>query len=66
MLATMAALRLTNFRLEEQLLDALQTIKDRDGVPISVQVRRAIEAWIQSKGVRVKAAPRRALTRRKA
>ncbi len=61
----MTPLRPTNFRLEEELLEALQAIKERDGVPVSVQVRRALQAWIESKGVRVKPARKRASTRRR-
>ena len=47
----MTPLKPTNFRLEEELLAALQFIKERDGVPVSEQVRRAITAWIESRGV---------------
>jgi antitoxin component of RelBE/YafQ-DinJ toxin-antitoxin module len=54
----------TAFRIDEDILQALQAIKERDGIPISEQVRRALKAWAESKG-ELKAAPRRA-TRRKA
>lgn len=50
MLRVMSPSRLTNFRLDTELLDALQRIKDRDGVPISEQVRRALIAWLETKG----------------
>ena len=53
-------------RLDDELLEGLQAVKDRDGVPVSEQVRRAIEAWLKDKGIRVKAAPRRVSPRRKA
>jgi predicted DNA-binding protein len=43
----------TTFRLPPELLDALQAIKERDGIPVSEQVRRAIVMWLDSKGVRV-------------
>jgi hypothetical protein len=42
----MTPLRQTNFRLEEELLDALQQIKEQTGIPVSEQVRRALQAWI--------------------
>jgi hypothetical protein len=58
--------RLAAFRLDPDLLDGLHEVKDRDGVPISEQVRRAVRAWLESKGVRMKAAPRRVAARRKA
>jgi predicted DNA-binding protein len=57
-------LKLAAFRLPDELIAALQQIKERDGIPIAEQVRRALEAWVQSKGI--KAASRRASTRRKA
>lgn len=48
--ARMAALRLANFRLDEELIEALQAIKERDGIPLTAQVRRALLAWVESKG----------------
>ena len=62
----MTPLKQTGIRISEELQAALQTIKDRDGIPISVQVRKALEAWVESKGVAPKGASRRAVTRRKA
>ncbi len=41
-------------------------IKERDGIPLSEQVRRALMTWVEERGVKLKAAPRRAGTRRKA
>ena len=57
--------RLAAFRLSEELHEALQTIKDRDGIPISEQVRRAIEGWAKSRGVNVKAERKRAISRKR-
>jgi hypothetical protein len=54
------------FRLDEELRAGLQTVWERDGVPISEQVRRAVQDWLEKKSVKVKTAPRRASTRRKA
>ncbi len=63
----MTPLRPANFRLEEELLEALQQIKDRDGIPVSEQVRRALQAWIALKGVNVqKPARKRVAPRGKA
>jgi hypothetical protein len=56
----------TAFRLEPDILEGLQAIKVRDGVPISEQVRRALRDWIESKGVNVKAERKRAATRKRA
>jgi predicted DNA-binding protein len=43
----------STFRLPPELLEALQAIKERDGIPLSEQVRRAIAMWLESKGMRV-------------
>ena len=57
--------RPTTFRLEEELLDALQEVKDRDGIPITEQVRRAIRTWLEERGVAVKTGRKRAATRKR-
>jgi hypothetical protein len=60
----MTPLRPTNFRLEDELLRGLQAVKERDGIGISEQVRRAVQDWLAKKGVKVKAVSRRAVMRR--
>jgi len=55
----------TNIRIDQELLEALQEIRQRDGVPVSEQVRRAILMWIESKGVGVKKTERKRATTRK-
>lgn len=44
---------MTAFRIEPEILNGLRQVKDRDGVPFSVQVDRALRAWLQKKGVSV-------------
>jgi hypothetical protein len=44
---------LTAFRIEPKIMDAMRCLKDRDGVPFSVQVDRALRAWLEEKGVPV-------------
>ncbi len=36
-------------------MDALEAVRDRDGIPVSEQVRRGIELWLKSKGIVAKA-----------
>ncbi len=57
--------RTTTVRIDDVLLDAMQALKDRDGVPVSEQVRRAIRAWVTSKGIRVEKTERKRATTRK-
>jgi len=58
--------RLATFRIDEDLLDGLREVWERDGVPVSEQVRRAIRSWLKSKGIAEKAARPRARTRERA
>jgi len=44
---------------------ALRAVKDRDGIPVSEQIRRAIDLWLEVKA-RDEAAPRPRGRRRKA
>lgn len=55
----------TNFRLETEIMDALQAIRERDGVPVSEQVRRALKKWIEEKGVEIKADRKRVAPRKR-
>ncbi len=52
----MAAVTLkpTTFRLETEIMDALAAIRERDGIAVSEQVRRALKQWIAEKGVTTK------------
>lgn len=60
--AMASRLKQTAFRVEPEVLEGLQIVKDRDGMPFSEQVRRALRAWLDSKGVkadRPRVAPRK-------
>ena len=61
---TPSAKKQTAFRIDPEILDGLRQIKERDGVPVSEQVRRALAAWLNSKGV-MKAGRKRAPTRKR-
>ena len=64
--------KLYSFWIDPEQAVGLKTVKERDGVPESEQIRRAIDAWLTSKNVteknvtEKKTAPRRASTRRRA
>lgn len=62
--------KLAAFRLEPDILDGLQFVKERDGVPVSEQVRRALIAWLETRGVkmerqRVSTRPRSSIKRQR-
>lgn len=58
--------KILTFRPDDEVYIAMETLRERDGVPFSEQIRRALRAWLHEKGLIEKAAPRRAGTRRKA
>jgi predicted DNA-binding protein len=49
--------RQTAFRLPTELSDAMQAVKQRDGIPQSEQVRRAIREWLEKRGALKPARP---------
>lgn len=61
----MTSRRITTFRIDEELLEGLREVCEREGVPVPEQVRRAIRTWLESKGVIKKAERKRAGTRRR-
>ena len=61
----MSPKELTAFRIERGIMAGLRQVKDRDGIPMSVQVHRALVAWLTSKGVILEAERKRAGTRKR-
>ena len=59
-----SSLEPTTFRLEAELLDGLRTIKARDGIPATEQVRRAVQDWLRARGIRIELNPRNGRSRR--
>jgi len=58
--------KILTFRPDDDVYNAMEALKDRDGIPFSEQIRRALRAWLQSKDLVKKTAPRRVGARRKA
>jgi hypothetical protein len=54
-----------NFWIDDEQREGLRQVKERDGVLESEQIRRAINDWLEKKGVTVKAERKRASTRRR-
>ena len=55
--------RIVTFRVDEELFAGMQRLTERDGIPVSEQVRRALRMWLEAKKIHVKA-PRRRRTLR--
>ena len=43
--------RVVTFRPDEGLLEGMEALKERDGIPYSEQIRRAMREWLQQKRV---------------
>ena len=61
----MSPKKVTTIRIDEDVVEGLQFVKDRDGVPVSEQVRRALGAWLKLKGVDLKADRKRVGARKR-
>lgn len=61
----MTPLRPANFRVDEEILEALRRIRERDGIPVSEQLRRALLSWIREKGEKVPQTDRKRVGPRK-
>lgn len=56
---------MTTIRLKPDLLEAMRSVKEREGIPMAAQVDFAVRDWLKRRGLEIKATPRRAQTRRK-
>jgi hypothetical protein len=52
---TRSAKRQFNLRISVEAHRVLETVKERDGVPYSAQIERAIRLWAEHKGMVVEA-----------
>jgi hypothetical protein len=43
--------RVVTFRPDDEDLVAMEALRQRDGIPYSEQIRRALKAWLETKGV---------------
>src|SRR5689334_21940572 len=44
----------TAFRLDAAVLQALRFVKERDGLPVSEQVRRAVDGWLKTNAAEIR------------
>ena len=63
----MSPKELTAFRVDEDVMEGLRAVKERDLIPLSVQVDQALRAWLKSRGIQVgvKTERKRAVTRKR-
>jgi hypothetical protein len=56
--------KLYSFWIDAEQAAGLKAVKERDGIPESEQIRRAITAWLDDKTAARKTVPRKATRRR--
>lgn len=49
-----------NIRIDPDLVDALEAIRDAEGIPVSEQIRRGIRLWLDKKGAAATTTKRKA------
>jgi hypothetical protein len=57
--------RVLTVRIEPEISDAMEIIRERHGTPISEQVRRGLRMWLEAQGVMEKKADRKRVVARK-
>jgi hypothetical protein len=57
--------RVYSFMIDPELADALKQLKERDGIAEGEQIRRALQSWFKTKGVKVKSERKQAGTRKR-
>lgn len=57
--------KLAAYRLDTELIEGLEQVKEKTGAPIAEQVRRAIKAWLGANGVTVQKSDRKRAPTRK-
>jgi len=60
-----AAKRFTAVRIDEELLEGLERLRERDGATPAESIRRAIRAYLQEKGIDIEKADRKRASTRK-
>lgn len=55
-----------SFWIDDEQAEGLKVVKERDGVLESEQIRRALNDWLEKRGVRVKTARKRERPRKRA
>jgi hypothetical protein len=52
-----------NIRIDPDLVEALEVIRDAEGIPVSEQIRRGIRLWLDQKGAAQRTTRRTSSTR---
>ena len=55
----------TALRLDAELVAAMRRVKEKDGIPITTQIEKAVAEWLKRRGVVVKQTERKRPASRK-
>ena len=55
----------TALRLDTELLAAMRQVKERDGIPITTQIEKAVGEWLAKRGAIKKTGRKRVATRKR-
>ena len=53
----------TALRLDNALLEAMRSVKETEGIPVTTQIEMAVRDWLAKRGA-IKLPPKRARTRK--
>jgi hypothetical protein len=56
---------LTAFRMAPELMKAMREVKDKEGIPVAVQIDKAVRAWLTKRGITIETERKRAATRKR-
>ena len=62
---TMTPKLISSYRIDEELIEAMRSVYERDGISVPEQVRRAVREWLKRRGVKVKAERKRPASRKR-
>lgn len=61
----MSPKELTAFRMAPELMKAMRAVRDKEGIPVAVQIDKAVRAWFEKRGVTIETERKRAVTRKR-
>ena len=59
----MSPKKFTAFRIDDRLLEAMQSVRDAEGLAVTTQVELAVREWLKRKGVVVQTERKRLAAR---
>jgi hypothetical protein len=61
----MSPKQMISLRLDPNLLNAMRAVKEKEGIPVAVQLEKAAREWLAKRGLKMKSERKRADTRKR-